>query len=176
MASEYKKRGGDYNTSKEEGQSESQKHLENWTKEEWQTKEGEGTARQDDDSRKRYLPKKAWEELNDEEKEETDEKKVQESKTGKQFVGNTGKAKEARRRASFVSVDQAGEYEGDRAEKKDEKKDEGAKHGKKDDNSSKEKSNSGAQGAGSKRRAKQETTPNKKQKDEVRMQSLRKRK
>src|SRR3954451_23396225 len=87
MASEYKKRGGGYNTSKE-GKDESQKHLDKWTKEEWQTKEGSGTARQDDDSRKRYLPKKAWEGMNEEEKEETEDKKVEGSKEGKQFVGN----------------------------------------------------------------------------------------
>jgi hypothetical protein len=100
MAAEYKKRGGGYNTSKEEGQDESQKHLDKWGKEEWQTKEGSGTARQDDDSRKRYLPKKAWEEMDEDEKEETEDKKVEESKDGKQFVGNTGTAKEARRRVS----------------------------------------------------------------------------
>lgn len=119
MASEYKKRGGEYNTTKDEGQSESQKHLDNWTKEEWQTKEGEGTAKQDDDSRKRYLPKKAWEELSEGEKEETDEKKVEESKDGKQFVGNTGEAKEARRKASLGDGNEKGDEKGD--EKKDEK-------------------------------------------------------
>ncbi|KAJ5799085.1 uncharacterized protein N7518_001153 [Penicillium psychrosexuale] len=107
IASEYKKRGGGYNTTKEEGQTESQKHLDNWTKEEWQTKEGSGTARQDDDSRKRYLPKKAWENLNEKEKDETDEKKVEESQGGKQFVSNTAKAKEARRRASSDVKDES---------------------------------------------------------------------
>ncbi|CAG8237316.1 unnamed protein product [Penicillium salamii] len=124
MASEYKKRGGDYNTTKEEGQTESQKHLDSWTKEDWQTKDGEGTARQDDDSRKRYLPKKAWEELSEGEKEETDEKKVEESKEGKQFVGNTGEAKEARRRASVGSGDeeQKGDDDDDDAEGEREEK------------------------------------------------------
>ncbi|CAG8930035.1 unnamed protein product [Penicillium salamii] len=134
MASEYKKRGGDYNTTKEEGQSESQKHLDDWTKEEWQTKDGEGTARQDDDSRKRYLPKKAWEELSEGEKEETDEKKVEESKEGKQFVGNTGEAKEARRRASVGSGDE-GQKGGDDddAEGKGEEKEEDKKGDKSDE-------------------------------------------
>lgn len=63
MASEYKKRGGSYTTDKETGQDKSQKHLNEWTNEEWQTKEGSGTAKQDDENgtRKRYLPKKAWE-------------------------------------------------------------------------------------------------------------------
>ncbi|KAK9852193.1 uncharacterized protein MYU51_008535 [Penicillium brevicompactum] len=214
MASEYKKRGGDYNTSKEEGQSESQKHLDNWTKEDWQTKEGEGTARQDDDSRKRYLPKKAWEELSEDEKNKTDEKKVEESKEGKQFVGNTGEAKQARRKASVKSDDEEDEKgedpkkndtdgkkgDGDDGDKDDEAADEkedeegedeeqegqGKKstEAKKDSSkgetngeSAKGSKNSGGEGegAGTKRSAKQDTSPNKKQKDSSRMQSLRKR-
>ena len=67
MASEYKKRGGGYNTDKKD-QDESQKHLSQWTEEEWQTKEGSGNAKRDDGTEKRYLPKKAWENMNDEEK------------------------------------------------------------------------------------------------------------
>jgi hypothetical protein len=169
MAAEYKKRGGSYNTTKEEGQSESQKHLDNWTKEEWQTKDGEGTARQDDGSRKRYLPKKAWEELSESEKKDTDEKKVKASKGGKQFVGNTGEAKGARRRASVGSrdgeKDEAGKDHKDRKAEVNEDEGDGSENAK----DSKKKSK------GTKRKAKQETTPNKKQKDSTRMQSLRKR-
>jgi hypothetical protein len=104
MASEYKKRGGGYNTSKDD-QSETQKHLDQWTKEDWQTKEGSGTAKKNDGTRKRYLPKQAWEQMSDDEKEETDDKKVKESKKGKQFVGNTTEAKSARKTASRDSVD-----------------------------------------------------------------------
>ncbi|KAJ5138145.1 uncharacterized protein N7443_009571 [Penicillium atrosanguineum] len=100
MASEYKKRGGGYNTTKEEGQDESQKHLDQWTKEDWQTKEGSGTARKSDGSEKRYLPKKAWEQMNDDEKEKSEEKKIKGSEKGKQFVGNTPQAKKARKDAS----------------------------------------------------------------------------
>lgn len=102
MASEYKKRGGGYTTSKDEGQDESQKHLNQWTSEQWQTKEGSGTARQDDDTRKRYLPKQAWEQMSDEEKDETERKKVTASKQGTQFVSNTDEAKSARKQASQV--------------------------------------------------------------------------
>ncbi|KAL4758023.1 uncharacterized protein BDW70DRAFT_163005 [Aspergillus foveolatus] len=94
-ASEYKARGGDYTTSKDEKKPE-QKHLDKWTNEEWQTKEGSGTAKQDDGTRKRYLPKKAWEELDEGEKEATEEKKMEGSKAGKQFVANTGEAKRKR--------------------------------------------------------------------------------
>ncbi|KAF2723061.1 hypothetical protein K431DRAFT_265063 [Polychaeton citri CBS 116435] len=99
MASEYKKRGGDYNTDKSE-QDESQKNLEQWGKEDWQTKDGEGKAKQDDGTEKRYLPKKAWEQMDDDEKEETDKKKQQGSKQGKQFVGNTDEAKKKRKDVS----------------------------------------------------------------------------
>ncbi|KAJ5359825.1 hypothetical protein N7517_009016 [Penicillium concentricum] len=174
MASEYKKRGGGYNTTKTEGQTESQKHLENWTKEEWQTKEGSGTARQDDDSRKRYLPKKAWEQLSEKEKEETDEKKIEESQGGKQFVGNTAEAKEARQR---VSSDVGGEDVGveDQKVKGDTEKvrqnGEAAEKG----TNNEEKTEGKKSGAGTKRSAKQDATPKKKQKDSARMESLRKR-
>ncbi|QIW96901.1 hypothetical protein AMS68_002419 [Peltaster fructicola] len=99
MASEYKKRGGDYNTDKSE-KDESQKNLDNWGKEDWQTKEGDGKAKQDDGSEKRYLPKKAWENMSEEEKKKTDEKKQAESKKGKQHVENTEKAKDSRKKAS----------------------------------------------------------------------------
>ena len=100
MASEYKKRGGDYTTDKETGQDESQKNLQKWGEEEWQTKDGEGEAKQDDGSRKRYLPKKAWEQMDEEEKQETEDKKLDASKKGQQFVGNTEKAKQSRKNAN----------------------------------------------------------------------------
>ena len=74
--------------------------MSKWSEEDWQTKDGEGEARQEDGSRKRYLPKKAWEKMDEGEKEETDAKKQEGSKEGMQFVGNTGKAKEARKQAS----------------------------------------------------------------------------
>lgn len=97
MASEYKKRGGGYTTNEKD---EKAKHLDNWTEEEWQTKEGSGNAKKADGTEKRYLPKKAWEQMSDKEKEETDEKKQEESKEGKQYVANTSKAKSARKNAS----------------------------------------------------------------------------
>ncbi|EMC93198.1 hypothetical protein BAUCODRAFT_36868 [Baudoinia panamericana UAMH 10762] len=99
MASEYKKRGGGYNTDKSQ-QDESQKHLSKWTEEEWQTKEGSGNAKQADGTEKRYLPKKAWENMTEEEKEETEQKKQEGSREGKQFVQNTAKAQQSRRQAN----------------------------------------------------------------------------
>lgn len=73
MASEYKKRGGDYTTDKKD-KDESQQNLTNWGEEDWQTKDGEGKAKQEDGTEKRYLPKKAWENMSEKEKEETDQK------------------------------------------------------------------------------------------------------
>ncbi|KAF2769555.1 hypothetical protein EJ03DRAFT_389344 [Teratosphaeria nubilosa] len=121
MAAEYKKRGGDYNTDKSE-QDESQKNLSKWGEEEWQTKEGSANAKQEDGTQKRYLPKKAWENMTEEEKEATEEKKAEGSKEGKQFVGNTEKAKESREKAN--------KEESEKYEKEQEEKRKGGKTGK----------------------------------------------
>ncbi|KAK4507856.1 hypothetical protein PRZ48_001591 [Zasmidium cellare] len=117
MASEYKKRGGDYTADKSQ-KDESQQNLSNWGDEEWQTKEGSGHAKKEDGTEKRYLPKKAWEQMSEKEKEETDRKKQEESKEGKQFVENTGKAKESRKKVTKGK--QNGEDQGDGEENGDE--------------------------------------------------------
>ncbi len=98
MASEYKKRGGGY--ADDGNKDESQKNLDKWGEEEWQTKDGSGNAKQSDGTQKRYLPKKAWENMSEKEKKETDDKKQKQSKQGKQFVPNTDKAKEQRKKVS----------------------------------------------------------------------------
>jgi hypothetical protein len=127
MAAEYKKRGGDYNTPKSD-KDESAKNLDKWNDEDWQTKDGEGQAKKPDGSRKRYLPEKAWEEMDEGEKEETDQKKQKASKAGQQYVANTGKAKRARKNAheeegengnddEEAEGNQAGEQEEQGAEK-----------------------------------------------------------
>jgi hypothetical protein len=94
LTQEYEKQGGGYRG--EKGQS--QKNLEQWTDEEWQTKEGDANARQDGET-KRYLPKKAWENMSEEEKEATEKKKREGSQQGQQYVSNTDEAKQARRDA-----------------------------------------------------------------------------
>ena len=48
---------------------------------------------------KRYLPEKAWTSLSKEERAETDQKKRDASREGRQFVANTDKAKKAGRAA-----------------------------------------------------------------------------
>jgi hypothetical protein len=52
-------------------------------------------AIQKDGTTKRYLPKKAWAALSKKEREDTDRKKREGSRKGKQFVANTEKAKKA---------------------------------------------------------------------------------
>jgi hypothetical protein len=92
LTQEYEKRGGGYKGDKDE----SQKNLEKWTDEEWQTQEGDLRARSGDETA-RYLPKEAWEKMSDEEKRETEEKKREGSRQGQQHVANTEKAKQARK-------------------------------------------------------------------------------
>lgn len=52
-------------------------------------------AIQSDGTTKRYLPKKAWASLSKKERDDTDRKKREGSRKGKQFVPNTDKAKKA---------------------------------------------------------------------------------
>ncbi len=101
LTREYEKRGGGYRGEKDE----SQKNLEKWTDEEWQTREGDANARQDDGETKRYLPKKAWEKMSEEEKRETEQRKREGSKRGEQHVSNTEEAKQARKEASAGPIE-----------------------------------------------------------------------
>ncbi|MBQ0901576.1 DUF5872 domain-containing protein [Micromonospora sp. U21] len=95
VTQEYKRRGGGFLGPKDERQ----KSLQRWGAEDWQTREGDTRARRGDTT-SRYLPKKAWEELSEDEKRATDTKKRKASRTGRQFVANTGPAKRARRDAT----------------------------------------------------------------------------
>jgi hypothetical protein len=73
---EYRKRGGAYEGDKSEKNS-----LKQWSDEDWGTKSG----RKSEDSGERYLPRKARDELSDEEYRRTSDKKRRDSKKGKQF-------------------------------------------------------------------------------------------
>jgi Family of unknown function (DUF5872) len=92
LTQEYEKRGGGYRGDKDE----SQKDLEKWTDEEWQTQEGEARAR-DGEKTARYLPKEAWENMSEEEKRATEQKKREGSRKGEQYVANTEEARDARK-------------------------------------------------------------------------------
>lgn len=95
LVQEYEKAGGGYKGEKDE----SQKHLEQWTGEEWQTQEGEARAREEGET-KLYLPNEAWEKLGPEEREATEKAKREGSRRGEQYIGNTEAAREARKEAS----------------------------------------------------------------------------
>ena len=53
---------------------------------------------------KRYLPEKAWASLSKDEREETDRKKQEGSKKGKQFIPNTERAKKAGKAARSAKM------------------------------------------------------------------------
>src|SRR3712207_2513010 len=95
LTKEYEKAGGGYKGEKDEDQ----KHLGQWTEEEWQTREGGAKAREGGET-KRYLPREAWEKLSPEEREATERAKREGSKRGEQFVENTEAAKAARKEVS----------------------------------------------------------------------------
>ncbi len=95
LAHEYEKAGGQYIGPK----SEDAKHLDEWTKEEWHTKDGE-KAQKADGSTARYLPDEAWNKLTPAQQKATDDKKRAHSKQGEQYVENTEAAKHARSEAT----------------------------------------------------------------------------
>ena len=94
LTQEYEKRGGGYKGE----QDESQKNLQQWTEEEWQTQDGDAQARGNEETA-RYLPKKAWKNMSEKEKQETEQKKREGSRQGQQYVENTDEAKQARDQA-----------------------------------------------------------------------------
>jgi hypothetical protein len=94
LTQEYEKQGGGYRHPDEP--TEGQKSLKQWTDEDWQTADGSAQARGDGET-DRYLPKKAWEQMSDEEKEETRKRKREASKKGQGDVPNTDEAKTARK-------------------------------------------------------------------------------
>ncbi|MFD6563580.1 DUF5872 domain-containing protein [Micromonospora profundi] len=95
LTQEYKRRGGGFLGEKDERQ----KSLQRWGNENWQTKEGDTRARRGGTT-SRYLPKRAWDELSDSQKRATDTRKREASRSGRQYVANTGPAKQARKDAT----------------------------------------------------------------------------
>lgn len=93
LKQEYERQGGGYRGGKDE----KQRSLTEWSQEEWQTRDGEAEARDSETGEtKRYLPKEAWEKMSQGEAEATDRKKREESRKNRQFVDNTGSARQAR--------------------------------------------------------------------------------
>ena len=96
LASEYKKAGGGY---KNDQPTEAQQHLDEWTKQDWRTADGQ-PARHDDGTTTRYLPKEAWDKLTPAQRKATNAKKLAGSRAGRQHVDNTAAAKAAREHAT----------------------------------------------------------------------------
>ena len=94
LAHEYEAEGGGYKG----GKSGTQRHLQQWTHEEWTTSDGKRAQRES--ATTRYLPKKAWSRLSASEKAATNRKKVEGSRRGRQHVANTTRATRARRAAT----------------------------------------------------------------------------
>jgi hypothetical protein len=102
LTREYEAQGGGYRHPGEK--TEAQKHLDQWTHERWQTRDGAERARTGDVT-KRYLPKAAWEQMTPEERAATDRRKREGSRRGRDRVPNTEPAKQARKAASAEHVD-----------------------------------------------------------------------
>lgn len=94
VAAEYERSGGSY----KHPRNETQQHLHEWTEEHWKTADGKPAER--GAVMKRYLPAEAWKKLTPEQRKATDQKKVEGSRQGKQFVANTPAAASARRTAT----------------------------------------------------------------------------
>ncbi|SBT65849.1 hypothetical protein GA0070622_2863 [Micromonospora sediminicola] len=109
LTQEYKRQGGGFIGPKDERQ----RSLQRWGDQDWRTEDGSTRARQGGETR-RYLPGRAWEQLSDQERAATESKKRRASRTGRQFVPNTGPAQRARKnvtapnRLSDLPVAEAG--------------------------------------------------------------------
>ncbi len=90
LAHEYTAQGGDYKHPRDENQ----QHLKDWGDEHWHTADDKPAIQGDETHR--YLPDEAWKQLTPAQKKATDRKKVDGSKTGKQFIPNTKPAAKAR--------------------------------------------------------------------------------
>ncbi|WP_428964772.1 hypothetical protein [Micromonospora fluostatini] len=99
LTNEYEKRGGGFQGPKDERQ----KSLQRWGDQKWRTRQGTTRARHDGET-DRYLPEQAWKKLSPEQQRATDAKKRRGSASGKQYVANTGPAKQARRTAAAVPL------------------------------------------------------------------------
>jgi uncharacterized membrane protein len=98
LTTEYEKHGGGY---RHEGErTAAQRHLEEWTEQDWHTADGGARARGGSGTR-RYLPDAAWELLSEEERAATDRTK---QAADTQHVPNTEAAREARKAAELVDA------------------------------------------------------------------------
>ncbi len=97
LVKEYERHGGGYQGPKDKRQ----RSLQQWEREKWQTREGGTRARRNGET-ERYLPKRAWEQLSEKESRATDTKKRKASRSGQQYVANTGPARRTRRDTTSI--------------------------------------------------------------------------
>jgi hypothetical protein len=98
LAHEYERQGGGY---RHEGErSEGQRHLQQWSDQDWRTADGGDRARHGSTTQ-RYLPDAAWQLLDDDERAATE--RAKQHGTG-QHVPNTAAAKEARAAAELLDM------------------------------------------------------------------------
>ncbi|MGF1514672.1 MAG: Rho termination factor N-terminal domain-containing protein [Elainellaceae cyanobacterium] len=90
LVQQYEKEGGGY---KKDEKDEAARSLEEWTEQNWQTRDGD-SARQGQIT-KRYLPEAVWERLSEAEKKEANATKKAGSKEGEQYVDWTPAIKRA---------------------------------------------------------------------------------
>ena len=98
LTHEYEAAGGGYRHQGE--RTGSQRHLQQWTEQEWHTADGRTDAR-DGDTTHRYLPDAAWQLLTDRERAATERAKQH---GGGQHVANTDAAREARAAAELLDL------------------------------------------------------------------------
>ncbi|WP_169978315.1 hypothetical protein [Tautonia rosea] len=91
LVQRYEAEGGGYTTDRKD---EAAISLERWTEQDWQTIDGEADARTKGRT-KRYLPRKVWESLSDDEKREAERTKTTQSMKGKRRVPWTDAIKRA---------------------------------------------------------------------------------
>ncbi|MEU7615838.1 hypothetical protein AB0M91_29120 [Micromonospora rifamycinica] len=94
LTREYQQRGGGYEGPRDERQ----QSLRRWGEQKWRTRRGTTRARHDGET-DRYLPDRAWNRLTPQQQRATDARKRRGSRSGRQYVANTGPASRARRAA-----------------------------------------------------------------------------
>lgn len=93
LAQAYRKAGGGYKG----GKTKRQRSLSRWTRQDWTTSDGKPANRRG--GMRRYLPRAAWARLSPAQVRATNRKKIQGSRSGRQFVRNTESAMRASRSA-----------------------------------------------------------------------------
>ncbi|MGF1535826.1 MAG: Rho termination factor N-terminal domain-containing protein [Elainellaceae cyanobacterium] len=100
LVQKYEEAGGGY---KKDEKDEAARSLEEWTEQNWQTRDG-STARQGEMT-KRYLPEAVWERLSEDEKKEANATKKDGSEDGEQYVDWTPAIKRAMKEAGYINDD-----------------------------------------------------------------------